>query len=146
VLRRNGPAAVSARNGGAALLLAAGIAGGCGSQSGDSSGEAQEVVEQLESLQKGEILIQGTSAPRVIGPYEFKTGGYVFSFRHGEADGERLTVALESKPRSRTRPYQLLVDSDRGSGTSPVSLTGRLYVHVVEASGEYVLRYRPKQR
>ena len=137
---------MSARTARVALLLAAAVASGCGSQSGDSKGEAQKVVKQLESLQKGEILIQGTSAPRVIGPYEFKAGGYVFSFEHGEADGERLTVALESKPQSRAQPYQLLVDSDRGSGTSSVSLTGKLYVHVVDASGEYVLRFRPKRR
>jgi hypothetical protein len=136
---------VSARSAGVALLLAAGVASGCGSQSGDSSGDARKVVKQLKSLRKGEILIQGTSAPRVLGPYEFKAGGYVFSFQHGEADGERLTVALESQPQSRARPYQLLVDSDRGSGTSSVSLTGKLYVHVVDASGEYLLRFRPRQ-
>jgi hypothetical protein len=127
-------------------LLAAGVAGGgCGSQSGDSKGEAQRVVKQLKSLQKGEILIQGTSA-RVTGPYEFKPGGYVFSFQRSEAHGEPLTVALESQPNSQAPPYQLLVDSDRGSRTSSVSLSGKLYVHVVEASGEYVLRFRPKQR
>jgi hypothetical protein len=135
---------VSARGAGVALLLAAAVAGGCGSQSDDGKGDAEQVLKQLTSLQRGEILIQGTSAPRVIGPYDFKAGGYVFSFEHGEADG-RLTVALESKPKSRARPYELLVDSDRVAGTNSVSLSGKLYVHVVNASGEYVLRFRPKQ-
>jgi hypothetical protein len=135
---------VSARGAGFALLLAA-AAAGCGSQSGDSKREAEQVVKQLTSLQKGEILIQGTSAPRVIGPYDFRAGGYVFSFEHRKADGERLTVALESKRNSRAQPYQLLVDSDRSAGTSSVSLSGKLFVHVVNASGEYVLRFRPKQ-
>jgi hypothetical protein len=136
---------MNARTAGVAVLLAAGIAGGCGSGS-DESGEASEVVQQLKSLQKGEILIQGMSAPRVVGPYDFKPGGYLFSFKHDEADGEKLTVALESRPRSRSQPYQLLVDSNRSTGTSSVSLSGKLYVHVVDAGGEYVLRFRPKQR
>jgi hypothetical protein len=136
---------VSARGAAVALLLAAAVSGGCGSQSDSGEGEADQVVKQLTSLQRGEILIQGTSAPRVIGPYDLKAGGYVFSFEHREAEGERLTVALESKPKSRARPYQLLVDSDRSAGTSAVSLSGKLYVHVVNASGEYVLRFRPKQ-
>jgi hypothetical protein len=146
VLGRSGQTEVRLRDAGVALLLAAGIAGGCGSGSDDASGEAQKVVEQLKTLQKGEILIQGMSAPRIIGPYDFKAGGYVFSFDHGEAAGEKLTVALESRPRSRSQPYQLLVDSNRSSGTSSVSLSGKLYVHVVGAGGEYVLRFRPKQR
>lgn len=137
---------MSVRSAGVALLLAAGTAGGCGSGSDNAGGEAQKVAEQLKTLQKGEILIQGMSTPRVIGPYDFKTGGYLFSFEHREADGDKLTVALESRPRSRAQPYQLLVDSTRSSGTSSVSMSGKLYVHVVDAGGEYVLRFRPKQR
>ena len=136
---------MSVRNAGVALLLAAAVAGGCGSESDDASGEAQKVVEQLKTLQKGEILIQGMSAPRVIGPYDFKAGGYLFSFEHREAEGKKLTVALESKPRSRAQPYQLLIDSERGSGTASVAQTGKRYVHVLEAGGEYVLRFRPKR-
>ena len=128
------------------MLLAAAVANGCGSQSGDGKGEAEKVVKQLTSLQKGEFLIQGTSSPRVLGPYGFKPGGYVFSFEHREADGARLTVALESKPQSRAQPYQLLVDAKRGSGSTSVSLSGKLYVHVIAAGGEYVLRFTPKQR
>lgn len=137
---------MTARSTVVALLVAAAVAGGCGSKSDDSGAEAEQVVKQLTSLQRGEILIQGTSSPRVIGPYEFEAGGYVFSFEHREAGGARLTVALESKPESRARPYQLLVDSERGSGTTAVSLTGKLYVHVIAAGGEYVLRFRPKRR
>jgi hypothetical protein len=137
---------VSGRAAVIALLLTAGIAGGCGSGSDESDSEAQKVLEQLKTLQKGEILIQGMSAPRIIGPYDFKPGGYLFSFVHREADGERLVVALESKPRSRAQPYQLLIDSDRSSGMVSVTLTGKLHVHVIEAGGEYVLRFRPKRR
>lgn len=132
-----------------ALVLAAAAAGGCGSSSDDGSGEAAEVVEQLKSLKPGEILIQGMTAPRVAGPYDFKPGGYVLRFEQpGARDGEqeRLTVALESKPRSRAEPYQLLVDSSRRSGTEKVSLSGKLYVHVVRAPGDYVLRFTPNRR
>jgi hypothetical protein len=146
MLGRSRQAEVSVRSAGIALLIAAGLAGGCGSGSDDASGEAQEVVEQLKTLQKGEILIQGMSAPRVIGPYDFKAGGYLFSFEHRKAEGKKLTVALESKPRSRTQPYQLLIDSERESGTTSVTHTGKRYVHVLEAGGEYVLRFRPKRR
>jgi hypothetical protein len=129
---------------GIALTLAAGIAAGCGSGSDDSANEAQKVVQQLKSLQKGDILIQGFSAPRVLGPYQFKPGGYVFSYRQNGGAG--LRVALESKSGSRRQPYQLLVDSDQTSGRSSVALAGKLYVHVLEADGEYMLRFRPKRR
>ena len=135
---------MTARGLGIGLVLALGIATGCGSGSDDSENEAQEVVERLRSLEKGEIFIQGLSAPRVFGPYRFKPGGYTFNYTHEST--AQLTVALESKPRSRAEPYQLLVDSDRATGTGSVALTGKLYVHVLEADGEYVLRFRPKQR
>lgn len=132
-----------------ALLLAATVAGGCGSSSDDGSGEAAKVVSQLESLQRGEIFIQGMSAPRVVGPYVFEPGGYVFRFEQPdtrESEEEPLIVALESKPGSRAHPYQLLVDSGRGSGTEEVSVSGKLYVHIVRAPGDYVLSFTPKSR
>jgi hypothetical protein len=131
-----------------ALLVAAAAAGGCGSSSDDGSGEAAKVVRQLESLQRGEFLIQGMTAPRILGPYVFKPGGYVFRFEQqgaGESEEKRLIVALESTPGSRAEPYQLLVDSGRGSGTKGVSLSGKLYVHVVRAPGDYVLRFTPER-
>ena len=127
---------------GAVLALA--VAAGCGSGSDDSGNEAREVVERLRSLEKGEIFIQGLSAPRVVGPYRFKPGGYTFSYTHGS--NAQLKVALESKPRSPEKPYRLLVDSNRPAGTGSVDLAGKLYVHVLEADGEYVLRFRPKRR
>jgi hypothetical protein len=132
-----------------ALLLAGAAAGGCGSSSDDGSGEVTKVIGQLKSLRKGEILIQGMTSPRVIGPYAFKPGGYVLRFEQPgapESERERLVVALESKPRTRAQPYQLLVDSDRGSGTKGVSVSGKLYVHVVRAPGDYVLRFTPRRR
>ncbi|MBA3365271.1 MAG: hypothetical protein H0U03_05730 [Actinobacteria bacterium] len=100
-------------------------------------------------MHRGEILIQGLTAPRTVGPYVFKPGGYVFRFEQPgarESDQKRLVVALESTPRSRAQPYQLLVDSGRGSGTKGVSVSGKLYVHVVRAPGDYVLRFTPKRR
>lgn len=132
-----------------ALLVAAAVAGGCGSSSDDVSGEAEKVVSQLDSLQEGEILIQGMTAPRVMGPYVFKPGGYVLRFEQPgarESEEKGLIVALESKPGSRAEPYQLLVDSDRDSGTKEVSVSGNLYVHIVRAPGDYLLRFTPKPR
>lgn len=119
------------------------LATGCGgSGSGDdASPEAQEVVKELESMKAGEIVIKGSS-PRVYGPYVLENGGYVLSFEQpASAD---LVVALESKPRSRAKPYKLLVDSSDRSGTRPVTLAGKLYVHVVAAGGDYELRLTPR--
>ena len=135
---------MSVRSAGIGLLLALGLGAGCGSDSEGSAEEAQEVVEQLKSLKKGEIFIQGVSAPRVVGPYVFKAGGYTLRFEQKPGTG-RLTVAVESKPRSRAQPYQLLVDSERRAGTRSFSLSGKLYVHIVDARGEYVLRFRPNR-
>lgn len=131
------------------LLLAAAAAAGCGSGSDDGSGEVATVLGQLKSLRKGEIVIQGITSPRVIGPYVFKPGGYALRFEQPGAPKSnrgRLVVALESKPRTRAQPYQLLVNSDRRSGTKGVSVSGKLYVHVVRAPGDYVLRFTPRHR
>ena len=132
-----------------ALLVAVAAAGGCGSSSDDVSREAEKVVQQLDSLQRGEILIQGMTAPRVVGPYVFKPGGYVLRFEQPgarESEEKGLIVALESKPGSRAQPYQLLVDSGRESGTKEVSVSGKLYVHILRAPGDYLLRFTPKPR
>lgn len=133
---------MNARAAGAILFLALGVVAGCGSGSDDSREEVEEVVEQLKSLKKGEILIQGFSAPRVVGPYRFEPGGYVLSYTH--EGSERLKVALGSKAQSQQQPSQLLVDSDQASGTKAVTLTGKLYVHIVDADGAYTLRFKPK--
>lgn len=127
----------------AAVLLA--LVVGCGGSAGDdASGEAQEVVKELQSLEKGEILIQGMS-PRVYGPYSLAPGGYVLHFEQpASGDASRLVVALESKPGSRTAPYQQLVDSKNRSGTRRVTMSGKLYIHVVTAEAEYELRLTPR--
>ena len=131
------------------VVLALTVLGGCGSSSSseDGTGEAAEVAEQLKSLEKGEILIQGVSSPRTYGPYVFKEGGYVLHYEQPNAkDGadEPLTVALQSKRDSRQQPYELVVDSPQHAGKKDMSLSGKLYVHVESSSGEYVLRFRPK--
>lgn len=142
--RRDGTTAVSTRRHAclAAAVLAC-LAAGCGGSgsSEDTSPEAQEVVKELESMKAGEIVIKGSSA-RVYGPYVLESGGYVLSFQQPASTD--LVVALESKPRSRAKPYKLLVDSDDRSGTRPVTLTGKLYVHVVAAGADYELRLTPR--
>jgi hypothetical protein len=124
----------------AGLLLAV---TGCGSGSDTDRAEAERVLGEIKALKKGEILIRGMTAPRVIGPYTFEPGGYVFRFEHAGADG-RMVVALESRPNSRRDPYQRLVDTAAPSGTAKVGVSGKLYVHVSSAGGEYVLRFTPK--
>jgi hypothetical protein len=115
-------------------------AAGCGSSSEDTDGDAQAVLEELESLKPGERLIKSSRAPRFSGPYAFRRE-YVFHFRQAEAG--RVTVALESQRGSRKRPYQLLVDADARSGTARVAVRGTLHVHVIRAAGPYVLRFTP---
>ena len=130
----------------AALLVGAGVVG-CGSESDEGAAEAQEVVEDIQSLQEGEILIKGSSSPRAYGPYVFRRAGYNVRFEHG-TDGDapgRLVVALGPKGISEQEPNQLVIDSTRAVGTELVAAHGRLYVHVREASRPYVLRFTPRR-
>jgi hypothetical protein len=128
-----------------AAVVVVAVAAGCGgSGSGDAaSPEAQEVVQELESLREGEIVIKGSS-PREYGPYTLEPGGYVFRFEQQGDGPARIVVALESKPGSRAQPYALLVDSEEPTGTRRVALSGKLYVHVTRAEAEYELRFTPK--
>ena len=124
------------------IALAAAGCGGSGSD-GAASPDAQDVVKELGAMSPGEIVIRGSS-PRAYGPYTLEPGGYVFRFEQ-QADGPaRIQVALASKRGSRDEPYELLVDSEAPSGTRPVALAGKLYVHVVSADAEYELRFTPK--
>lgn len=121
----------------------------CGGSGTDTDGaEAERVLGDIKSLKEGEILIRGLTAPRVIGPYTFEPGGYVFRFEHAASDGgeDRMEVVLESRPNSRRDPYQPLVDTPARSGSAKVAVSGKLYVNVLSADGEYVLRFTPKQK
>lgn len=118
---------------------------GCGGSDDQTAGpEAEEVVSQLRDLKKGEILVQGSSE-RVYGPYSFAPGGYTLTFEQPDvAEAAKLVVALESTRGSKTAPYQLIVDSDERSGTRRVTVSGKLYVHVVTANAGYELRFTPR--
>lgn len=123
-----------------ALLLA-----GCGGESGDTGAEAQDVIESFESLQPGEILIQGRRAEKFSGPYQLRKGGYVVSFRRLGEDGA-VTVALESQQGSQTQPYELVLDDFEGAtARRKASATGKLYVHVTSSADGYVLRFTPRR-
>ena len=126
----------------AAAILALGA--GCGGSGSDEaeSPDAQKVVQELESMREGEIVIKGSS-PRAYGPYTLEPGGYVFRFEQESEGPARILVALESKRGSRTKPYELLVDSEAPSGRRRVGLSGKLYVHVMRADAEYELRFTP---
>ncbi len=126
-----------------AVLVA--VASGCGGSSSEAENpDAQAIVKELGSLREGEIVIKGSS-PRVYGPYVLDRDAYVFRFEQpGSGGSPRLVVALESRPRSEEEPYELLVDSQDRSGTRPVTLKGKLYVHVVDAEADYELRFTPR--
>ena len=130
----------------AAALLASMGCGGSGTDT--EAAEAERVLGDIKSLEEGEILIRGMTAPRVIGPYTFQPGGYVLRFEHAASDeGEdRIAVVLESRPNSQRDPHQKLVDSAARSGSAKVAVSGKLYVNVLSAGGEYVLRFTPKRK
>jgi hypothetical protein len=124
----------------AALLLAGGIAA-CGSDEDEGAAEAQKVVEDIQSLREGEILIKG-SKPRIYGPYDFERAGYDLRFEHGS--GARLVVTLESERETERPPFQLVVDTTARTGTGQVTVHGKLYVHVRASRGAYTLRFTPR--
>jgi hypothetical protein len=128
----------------------AGLGVGCGAKSGDSQQaeglDTTALLKQLQNVRKGEFLIIGQKPVRFSGPYSFRGGRYVFRFtqRGGEAgDQPHLRVSLESRRGSRQKPYQLVVDTSRASGRAAVTISGRLFVHVVTTSPSYVLRFTP---
>jgi hypothetical protein len=132
---------------GGALALA-GV--GCGAKSGGSPQaeglDTTALLKQLKDVKKGEVLIIGQKPVRFSGPYSFRGGRYVFRFtqRGGEAgDRPHLRVSLESRRGSRQEPYQLVVDTSRAAGQTVVTISGRLFVHVITTSPSYVLRFTP---
>ena len=127
-----------------AVALVAGLAAGCGDSSDDVSAEANEVIRNLKSLKPGEFFIQGQRRERFSGPYTFKAGGYVFSFRR-LGDSGRLTVSLESHRGSMQEPYTPVVNTDRAAGTRSLTVEGKRYVHVSSSADGYVLRFTPKR-
>ena len=119
---------------------------GCGSEKDDGSAEAREVIQEIESLRPGEILIKGSSAPRVYGPYDFRNGGYRVRFEHGrpEETPRRLVVAVSQKPDGTAK--QPTIDSTSARGTATVTTHGRVYVAVREATAPYVIRFIPRRK
>ena len=141
--RWQGKAAVIRRALAAGLAVAVLPALGCGSSADDAdapAGDAGAIIQELKGLKPGERLVKSSRVPRFSGPYAFKRG---YVFRWQQTDGGRLTVALESRRGSRQQPYQLFNGTGR-SGARRVTVRGRLHVHVLEASGAYVLRFTPE--
>jgi hypothetical protein len=132
---------------GVALVLA-GV--GCGAKSGGSQQpeglDTTALLKQLKDVKKGEVLIIGQKPVRFSGPYSFRGGRYVFRFtQRGAEAGDRphLRVSLESRRGSRQEPYELVVDTSRAAGRAVVTISGRLFVHVITTSASYVLRFTP---
>lgn len=126
---------------GVAVAVVAAI--GCGSSADETAtpaGDADAILRDIKALKPGERLVKSSRVPRFSGPYTFRRG---YVFRWQQADGGRLTVALESRRGSRQQPYQLFDGTGR-SGARRVTVQGRLHVHVLKASGPYVLRFTPE--
>lgn len=133
----------------AAIVLSAIAVAGCGGSQPDASSDdapsedARSVLENLESLGKGDIVISASSS-RAFGPFTFGPGGYVLRFKRGGSDG-RLSVTLESKPNSRMQPFQHVLDTTEASGSRSVNVSGKLYVRVVSTASSYELRFTPRR-
>jgi hypothetical protein len=134
--------------GGALVLTGLGV--GCGAKSGGSQHgdglDTTALLKQLRNVKKGEVLIIGQKPVRFSGPYSFHGGRYVFRFtqrRRETGDQPHLRVSLESRRGSRQKPYELVVDTNRASGRGTLTISGRLFVHVVTTSPSYVLRFTP---
>jgi hypothetical protein len=132
-------------------MLVSFLAVACGSGSTGSPGgsglDTTTLLKQLRSVQKGEVLIIGKRPVRFSGPYSFRRGGYVFHFTQAaRADGSRpqLRVSLESHRGSRKPPYLRLVDTNRLGGRVSMTISGRLFVHVITSSPSYLLRFTPR--
>jgi hypothetical protein len=123
------------------LALCVLVAGGCGGSDPDASpDDARSVLENLESLGKGEIVIQASSS-RTFGPFTFQPGGYVFRFeRTGRG---RLTVTLELGPRQGQAVE--VIDTTAESGRRSVTASGKLRVRVTSTARSYELRFTPRQ-
>lgn len=126
------------------------LAVGCGAKSGASQhgdgSDTTALLKQLRNVKKGEVLIIGQKPVRFSGPYSFHGGRYVFRFTQRSrktGDEPHLRVSLESRRGSRQEPYELVVDTSRATGRAVVTISGRLFVHVITTSASYVLRFTP---
>ena len=130
---------------GLTVAVTVGIGAGCGSSAetaGDSSGDAGSIVQDLKALKPGEHLIKSTRVPRFSGPY---TLGTRYVIRWEQESAGPLAVALESRRGSDRPPYQLFEATGR-SGTGHVTVSGRLHVHILRASGAYEVRLTPTRK
>jgi len=129
-------------------LTAALVVGGagCGSDEDEGTAEAEQVLEDIQSLAEGEILIKGSRSPQVYGPYDFEKGGYGVRFEHGAGEGSpgRLVVRLSSQRDAEGETDEPTIDSTAARGTATVTAHGRLYVAVRDASDRYVIRFTPR--
>jgi hypothetical protein len=91
--------------------------------------EAGEPTVDDAPKKPGEIVIHPETNPQILGPYDFKPGGYRFQFERydplGEvtnwADTSSLVVSLESQPDDVVDPYQLLVNDEAQKGANQVA-------------------------
>jgi len=104
--------------------------------------------------QKGEFLIQGNTAPKSLGPYDFEPDLYTFRFEQYapgfrgidfSTDASSITVALDRKPRVNAPDSQLLVNATQKQGDNVVYVSGRYFVDVTSADYSYVLRFTPRR-
>ena len=148
MIRRAGRRVTQGVLGGALVLVGLGV--GCAAKSGGSQQpeglDTTALLKQLQNVKKGEVLIIGQKPVRFSGPYSFRSRRYLFRFkqRASEAGNQpHLRVSLESHRGSRQKPYELVVDTSRLAGRASVTISGRLFVHVLTSSPSYVLRFTP---
>ena len=102
----------------------------------------------------GEILVNGNTAPKTFGPYDFEPGVYKFQYEqfapdtpglNFKTDASPLAVMINRKPRVTAADSQLIVNASERTGDNLVEISGRFYVDVTSADHSYVLRFTPQR-
>ena len=128
-----------------ALAAVVTVVSGCGSDSPEEDAAATAVLEDLQGLREGEILIKGSRAPYVYGPYTANAGTYRLRYEHGEGQSTagRLVVAVQTSKSADDPSATTAIDSRRAMGSETVRIGAKLFVNVREARAPYVLRFTP---
>jgi hypothetical protein len=103
-----------------------------------------------QAAKTGTITISGAAIPRTFGPFDFKPGGYRFSFvQLGDNDGHPwnqstgFLVYVAGKLSPLAGPFQRLVNRSAKSGSTLMTKSGKLYVEVASGGPPYKITFAP---
>ncbi len=156
---RRAPAASGLRLAGVAATLALMLAAaaGCGSDDSNATStpqasDAQAAAPKLarQPPRRGEILIDGESAPAIYGPFS-GTGPYLLRFERHQPPTETSSAPVgplvaTTVSQAGGQPQQVLVNSGDRRGRYEVFLSGKFLIDVPVADAPYLIRLTPLSR